>query len=161
MTPLSYNNYPYRQYTNLFIFWFVFHHCLRSTLHFMFLSDEGPTFKTLDFAFYIGSTPTFLYFDLYFITAYAAHYTFYVSLWRRAYARNVRLFFVQLYTVKKYIYFIYYISRSANVFKFYLQIMHNYRYGPWVDVDLGGNTCSVTVITNGYMGKGVSGCLYG
>ena len=27
----------------------------------MFLSDEGPTFKTLDFAFYIGSTPTFLY----------------------------------------------------------------------------------------------------
>ena len=39
----------------------------------MFLSDEGPTFKTLDFAFYIGSTPTFLYFDLYFNTAYAAH----------------------------------------------------------------------------------------
>ena len=40
----------------------------------MFLSDEGPTFKTLDFTFYIGSTPTFLYLDLYFNTAYAAHY---------------------------------------------------------------------------------------
>ena len=64
----------YRQYTNLFIFRFVFQHCLRSTLDFMFLSHEGPTFKTLDFAFYIGSTATFLYFDLYFNTAYAAHY---------------------------------------------------------------------------------------
>ena len=106
----------------------------------MFLSDEGPTFKTLDFTFYIGSTPTFLYFDLYFNTAYAAHYilcfsltkglrskrltllsisavhqpfyidlylntaytqhtTFYVSLWRRAYAQNVRLCFLyQQYT---------------------------------------------------------------
>ena len=29
----------------------------------MFLSDEGPTLKTLD-CFHIGSTPTFLYFDL-------------------------------------------------------------------------------------------------
>ena len=64
----------YRQYTNLFIFRFESQHCLRSTLHFMFLSDEGPTFKTLDFAFYIGSTPTFLYFDLYLNTAYATHY---------------------------------------------------------------------------------------
>ena len=45
----------------------------------MFLSDEGPTFKTLDFAFYIGSTPTFLYFDLYFNTAYAAHYILFLS----------------------------------------------------------------------------------
>ena len=27
----------------------------------MFLSDEGPTLKTLDFTFYIGSTPTFSY----------------------------------------------------------------------------------------------------
>ena len=63
----------YRQYSNLFIFRFIFQHCLRSTLHFMFPSDEGPTVKTLDFAFYIGSTPTFLYFDLYFNTAYAAH----------------------------------------------------------------------------------------
>ena len=31
----------------------------------MFLSDEGPTLKTLDFTIYIGSTPTFLYFYLY------------------------------------------------------------------------------------------------
>ena len=46
----------------------------------MFLSDEGPTFKTLDFTFYIGSTPTFLYFDLYFNTAYAAHYILCFSL---------------------------------------------------------------------------------
>ena len=42
----------------------------------MFLSDEGPTLKTLDFTFYIGSTPTFLYFDLYLNTAYAAHYVY-------------------------------------------------------------------------------------
>ena len=49
----------YRQYTNLFIFWFVSQHCLRSTLHFMFLSDEETTLKTFDFAFYFGSTPTF------------------------------------------------------------------------------------------------------
>ena len=42
----------------------------------MFLSDEGPTFKTLDFTFYIGSTPTFLYFDLYLYSAYAAHYVY-------------------------------------------------------------------------------------
>ena len=27
----------------------------------MFLSEEGPTLKTLDFAFHIGSTPTFLH----------------------------------------------------------------------------------------------------
>ena len=46
----------------------------------MFLSDEGPTLKTLDFAFYIGSTPTFLYFDLYLNTAYAAHYIMCFSL---------------------------------------------------------------------------------
>ena len=46
----------------------------------MFLSDEGPTFKTLDFAFYIGSTPTFLYFDLYLNTAYAAHYVYFSEL---------------------------------------------------------------------------------
>ena len=72
--------FPYREYTNLFIFRFVSQHCLRRTLHFMFLSDEGPTFKTLDFTFYIGSTPTFLYFDLYFNTAYAAHYILCFSL---------------------------------------------------------------------------------
>ena len=46
----------------------------------MFLSDEGPTLKTLDFTFYIGSTPTFLYFDLYLNTAYAAHYVLCFSL---------------------------------------------------------------------------------
>ena len=40
----------------------------------MFLSDEGPTLKTLDFTIRIGSTPTFLYFDLYLYSAYAAHY---------------------------------------------------------------------------------------
>ena len=39
----------------------------------MFLSDEGPTLKTLDFAFYIGSTAIFLYFDLYLNTAYVLH----------------------------------------------------------------------------------------
>ena len=42
----------------------------------MFLSDEGPTFKTSDFTFYIGSTATLLYFDFYLNTAYAAHYVF-------------------------------------------------------------------------------------
>ena len=42
----------------------------------MFLSDEGPSLKTLDFAFYFGTTPTFLYFDLYLNTAYAAHYVY-------------------------------------------------------------------------------------
>ena len=31
--------------------------------NFMFLSDEGPTLKTLDFASYIGGTPTYFYFD--------------------------------------------------------------------------------------------------
>ena len=46
----------------------------------MFLSDEGPTLKTLDFTFCIGSTPTFLYFDLYFNTAYATHYILCFSL---------------------------------------------------------------------------------
>ena len=40
----------------------------------MFLSDEGPTFKTSDFTFYIGSTATFLYFDFYLNTAYAGHH---------------------------------------------------------------------------------------
>ena len=33
----------------LFLFRIVFQHCLRSTLRFMFLSDEGPTLETLDF----------------------------------------------------------------------------------------------------------------
>ena len=42
----------------------------------MFLSDEGPTFKTLDLTFYIGSTPTFSYLDLYMKTAYAAQYIY-------------------------------------------------------------------------------------
>ena len=70
----------YRQYTNLFKFRFVSLHSLRSTLRFMFLSDEGPTFKTLDFTFYIGSTPTFLYFDLYLNIAYAGHKILYFSL---------------------------------------------------------------------------------
>ena len=86
----------YRQYINLFMFFcdegptletldFTFYigsistslyfdlhikHSLRSTLHFMFLSDEeGRTFETIDFAFYIGSTSTFLSLYLYF----AAH----------------------------------------------------------------------------------------
>ena len=63
-------------------------HCLRSRLHFMFLSDEGPTLETYRLHFpYIGSTPIFLYFDLYLNTG---HYVD-VSLWRRAYVcRNVR-----------------------------------------------------------------------
>ena len=67
-------------------------------------------FARSDFAFYIGSTPTISYLDLYLNTAYAAHQpfyisiciwtlptqhtTFYVSLWRRAYAHNVRLRFL-------------------------------------------------------------------
>ena len=71
---------PYCHYTDHFIFLFTFRfvseHCLRSTLDFMFLTDDGPTLKTLDFTFYIGSTSTFLYFDLHFITAYAAHYVY-------------------------------------------------------------------------------------
>ena len=75
----------YRQYSNLFIFRFVYLQCLGSTLHFMFLSDEGPTLKTLDFYIRIGSTPTFLYFDLYLYTAYAAHYTFIKRVWDRSY----------------------------------------------------------------------------
>ena len=37
-------------------------------IYFLFLSDEGPTLKTLDFIIRIGSTPTFLYFDLYLYT---------------------------------------------------------------------------------------------
>ena len=39
----------------------------------MFLSDEGPTHKTLEFTLRFGSTPTFLYIDLYLNTACAAH----------------------------------------------------------------------------------------
>ena len=68
----------YRQYTNLFILRFVFQHCLRRTLHFMFLSDEGPTLETLYFTVLSISAvhQTILYFDLYFNTVYAAHYTF-------------------------------------------------------------------------------------
>ena len=62
--------YPYRQYTNLFIFRFVTLLCLRSTLrlfqfiqeldslHFvLFLSDKGPMLETLDYTIRIGSTP--------------------------------------------------------------------------------------------------------
>ena len=51
----------------------------------MFLSDEGPTLKTLDFSIRIGSTPTFLYFELYLYAAYAAHYTFIKWVWDRSY----------------------------------------------------------------------------
>ena len=29
----------------------------------LFLSDEGPTLKTLDYTIHIDSTPTFLYFE--------------------------------------------------------------------------------------------------
>ena len=47
--------FQYRPYTNIFIFRYVFQHCLHSTLHFMFLSDEGTTLKTSDFTFNIGS----------------------------------------------------------------------------------------------------------
>ena len=36
----------------------------RFFIYFLFLSDEGPMFKTLDYTICIGSTPTFLYFDL-------------------------------------------------------------------------------------------------
>ena len=52
-------------------------HCLHSTLHFMFLSDEGTTLKTLDYTICIGSTPTFLNLDLYSYSAYSAHYVYY------------------------------------------------------------------------------------
>ena len=34
----------------------------------LFVSDEGPTLKTLDYTIRIGSTPTFLYFDLYLLS---------------------------------------------------------------------------------------------
>ena len=37
----------------------------RFSIHFLFLSDEGPTLETLNYTIRIGSTPTFLYFDLY------------------------------------------------------------------------------------------------
>ena len=59
---------------------FVFQHNLRSTLHFMFLSDEGPTFETLDFTLHIGNASTILYFNLYLNTAYVAHYVLCFSL---------------------------------------------------------------------------------
>ena len=49
------------------------------SLHFIFLSDEGPTLETLDFTIRIGSTPTFLYFDLYLYSAYAAHYVYFTN----------------------------------------------------------------------------------
>ena len=48
----------YRQYINLFIFWFVSQHRLRSTLHFMFLW-RNITLETLDFAFYIAGHQSF------------------------------------------------------------------------------------------------------
>ena len=94
-------------------------HWLRSTLHFMFLSDEGPTLEAVDFAFYIGSTPTFLYFDLNLNTAYAEHYRFHVSLWQRAYVRNVRLRFFSdcISTLRLYQYVCLLTGiRNANVF---------------------------------------------
>ena len=51
--------YPYWQYTNLFIFQFVSLLCLRST----FIHHVHSSANTIR----IGSTPTFLYFDLPFI----------------------------------------------------------------------------------------------
>ena len=67
--------------------WLIFCHMIISLInslgflfiYFMFLSDEGPTLKTLDFTFHIGSTPTFLYFDLYLYSAYAAHHVYFTS----------------------------------------------------------------------------------
>ena len=63
------------------------------TVHFIFLSDKGPTFKTLDFTFYTGSTSTFLYFNLYLNNTYPAHYIICFSL-TKAYVQNVRLRFL-------------------------------------------------------------------
>ena len=80
----------------------VHQHCLRSTLHFMFISDKGPTLETLDFTFYIGSTPTFSYFDLYLNTAYAAHYI---------------LCFSKLETLYETAYFAFYIGSTPTFLK--------------------------------------------
>ena len=68
----------------------------------MFLSDEGPTLKTLDFtAFYIGSTSTFLYFVFYFNIAYAGHYVGYskrlshfVTDWEHVMSSSIGIFMV-------------------------------------------------------------------
>ena len=112
---LFYNLSPYRIYMqitcrdigstpSLFIFRFVSHdqHCLRSTLHFMFLSDEGTTFKTLYFAFYIGSTATFLYFDLYFNTAYAGQHIFFfmIYIWTTNATATSDMGIIKFYTHK-------------------------------------------------------------
>ena len=59
----------------------------------MFLSDEGPKFKTSDFTFYIGSTATILYFDFYLNTAYTAHYILFFSD-EVANAQKIRLCFL-------------------------------------------------------------------
>ena len=54
-----------RQYTNLFIFQCVSQHWLRSTLHFMFLCDEGPTFEMLDFAFFLTVFEHYVYINMF------------------------------------------------------------------------------------------------
>ena len=76
-----------------FIFWVVFQHCLRSTLHFMFLSDEEPTFKMLYFTFYTAVHQPF-YISICIWKLPTQHTTFYISLWQRANVQNVRFYFL-------------------------------------------------------------------
>ena len=40
---------------------FLLYKFIRFLIHFLFLSDEGPTLETWDFTIRIGSTPTFFY----------------------------------------------------------------------------------------------------
>ena len=53
----------------------------------MFLSDEGPSLETLYLAFYVCSTPEI------------------VSLWRRAFARNVRLYYIRIGSTPTFLYY--------------------------------------------------------
>ena len=72
--------YFLKKYTKPFIFRFVFQHCLRSTLYFMFLSDERAYVQNVRLHFLYRQYTNLLYFDLYFNTAYAAYYILCFSL---------------------------------------------------------------------------------
>ena len=102
-----------------FIFWVVFQHCLRSTLHFMFLSNEGPTLKMLDCTFYICSTKTFLYFDLYFNTAYAAHNNLCFSLTKSLRSKCCTLLSTRQYTN---LFIFRFVSENCLRTKFYVSL---------------------------------------
>ena len=49
-------NYPYRQYTNLFIFQFVFEHCFRCTLHLFHYVKSRFWYRLVDHTFVIQHT---------------------------------------------------------------------------------------------------------